>query len=79
MDHHYYQPIWPLLEGAFDYTMNIIGEAWSMVWRPAEQPKGQPAREMAAQSFRQEQTSKATLDPRTLVQACKTEDVKDAR
>jgi len=79
MDHHYYQPVWPLLEGTFDYTMNIIGEVWSMVWRPAEQPKVQPAREMAAQSLQQEQTSKATLDPRTLVEACKTEDVEDAR
>lgn len=78
MDHHHYQPIWPLLEGAFDYTMNLFGEAWSMVWKPADQPKVQPMRERVAQSLQQERTITATLDPGTPVEACKTEDMKSS-
>ena len=38
MDHQYYQPIWPLIEGAFDYTMNLAAELWSMIWQAREAP-----------------------------------------
>lgn len=34
MDHQHYQPIWPLLEGTFDYTLNLAAELWTMIWRP---------------------------------------------
>ncbi|CBX94084.1 hypothetical protein IAQ61_003955 [Plenodomus lingam] len=32
MDDHYQQPIWPMLQGAVDYALNIAGEIWSMIW-----------------------------------------------
>jgi hypothetical protein len=41
MDHHHYQPIWPLLEGTFDYTMNLAAELWAMIW-PANAPPSTP-------------------------------------
>lgn len=34
MDHQHYQPIWPLLEGTYDYTLNLVAELWTMIWRP---------------------------------------------
>lgn len=39
MDDHHYQPIWPMVQGAFDYIMNLLGEAWSMVWKPTPEPR----------------------------------------
>ena len=50
MDHQHHQPIWPLVEGAFDYTMNLASELWTMIWRPAEQPRTQPMSAVASQS-----------------------------
>ncbi|KAH8640400.1 hypothetical protein IG631_03341 [Alternaria alternata] len=57
MDHHYHQPLWPLLEGAFDYTMNLAGELWTMIWRPVEQPYTQPASKVASQGSQKEDKS----------------------
>jgi hypothetical protein len=50
MDHQHHQPIWPLLEGAFHYTMNLASELWMMIWRPVEQSRTQPMSSIAAQS-----------------------------
>lgn len=41
MDDHHYQPIWPMVQGAFDYIMNVFGEVWSMIWKPAPDSRHQ--------------------------------------
>jgi len=64
MDHQHHQPIWPLLEGAFDYTMNLASELWTMIWRPAEQPRTQPMSAVAAQSS-QIEVARVGSRPRT--------------
>ncbi|KAF1839313.1 hypothetical protein BDW02DRAFT_478667, partial [Decorospora gaudefroyi] len=46
MDHHHHQPIWPMLQGAFDYTLNLAGEVWAMIWKPMPEARPRPVREM---------------------------------
>ena len=46
MDDHYHQPIWPMLQGALDYILNLAGEAWAMIRQPNETTREQPVREM---------------------------------
>ncbi|KAA8622755.1 hypothetical protein PtrSN002B_011657 [Pyrenophora tritici-repentis] len=58
--------------------MNVIGEAWSMMWKTVEQPRVQPVRERAAQSLQQEQTIKATFDHGIPTVDCMVRDAKDA-
>ncbi|OAL54627.1 hypothetical protein IQ07DRAFT_640128 [Pyrenochaeta sp. DS3sAY3a] len=41
MDDHHYQPIWPMVQGAFDYIMNIFGEVWNMIWKPSSDSRHQ--------------------------------------
>lgn len=36
MDDHYWQPIWPMIQGALDYALNLMGELLWMIWRPTE-------------------------------------------
>ncbi|KAF5845147.1 hypothetical protein GGP41_001239 [Bipolaris sorokiniana] len=35
MEHQHYQPTWPLVEGTYDYTMNLAAELWTMIWLAA--------------------------------------------
>jgi hypothetical protein len=44
-----------MLQGAFDYTMNLAGELWMIIWKPTEEPQVQVAREMSAQITQQVQ------------------------
>jgi hypothetical protein len=80
MDHHYHQPIWPLLEGAFDYTMNLAGELWTMIWRPIEQPRKQPIGTTATQGLqRDDEPMTARSDAKwsgKAMKACPDEDPK---
>jgi hypothetical protein len=39
-----------MLQGAFDYTMNLAGELWTMIWKPTEEPRMAPVKEVKAQS-----------------------------
>jgi hypothetical protein len=41
-----------MLQGAFDYTMNLAGELWSMIWKPTEEPR---VKERIVQSIQKEQ------------------------
>ncbi|KAH7356100.1 hypothetical protein BKA66DRAFT_254880 [Pyrenochaeta sp. MPI-SDFR-AT-0127] len=38
MDDHHHQPIWPMLQGALDYILNLAGEGWAMIWKPSQEP-----------------------------------------
>ncbi|KAF1938414.1 hypothetical protein EJ02DRAFT_457918 [Clathrospora elynae] len=53
MDHQIYQPVWPMLQGAFDYTLNLAGELWMMIWKPAEERCTQPVRETSEEGTTQ--------------------------
>jgi hypothetical protein len=81
MDHHYHQPIWPLLEGAFDYTMNLAGELWTMIWTPIEQLRMKPVSKLATQgSHEKEKPKAASLNAKwseTAMKACLAEGSKD--
>lgn len=46
MDHQHYQPIWPLVEGTYDYTMNLAAELWTMIWPAGEAHQAQAKREV---------------------------------
>ncbi|CAO2655046.1 Nn.00g117790.m01.CDS01 [Neocucurbitaria sp. VM-36] len=54
MDDHYHQPIWPMLEGALDYILNLAGEAWAMIRPPNETAREQQMREMRNRSDQDE-------------------------
>jgi hypothetical protein len=62
MDDHHQQPIWPMIQGALDYVMNLAGELWSMVWRPAEdsQAKTLPVKDMCEVGKRDERVDGGT-------------------
>lgn len=47
MDDHHQQPIWPMVQGAVDYALNLAGEVWAMIYRQPEEPRAQPVREMS--------------------------------
>jgi hypothetical protein len=55
MDHQHHQPIWPMLQGAFDYTMNLAGELWTMIWKPTEEPRLHSVKDRSVQSAQKEQ------------------------
>jgi hypothetical protein len=83
MDHQHYQPIWPLLEGAFDYTMNLASELWTMIWGSVEQRRMQRASTMATQ-YSQKEVGMKTADlhankPRTSPDTCMAEERKGER
>ena len=46
MDHQHYQPIWPLVEGTYDYTMNLAAELWTMIWPAGEARQAHAKREV---------------------------------
>lgn len=54
MDDHYYQPIWPMLQGALDYILNLAGEAWAMICTPGETPREQTVSEMRSRADQDE-------------------------
>ncbi|KAF1846427.1 uncharacterized protein K460DRAFT_367218 [Cucurbitaria berberidis CBS 394.84] len=54
MDDHHHQPIWPMLQGALDYILNIAGEAWAMLRKQNEIPREQSAGEIRERADRNE-------------------------
>lgn len=50
MDDHHYQPIWPMIQGALDYILNLAGEGWAMVWKSGGDAVERPTREMRERS-----------------------------
>jgi hypothetical protein len=44
-----------MLQGAFDYTLNLAGELWAMMWKPTEERRVGLVREMSVRSTRNEE------------------------
>lgn len=59
MDDHYYQPLWPMMQGALDYILNLAGEGWSMIWKQVEEPVQCAVKEMSEHSSQEEATVQA--------------------
>jgi hypothetical protein len=74
MDHQHHQPIWPMLQGAFDYTLNLAGELWTMIWKPTEEPRVHSVMERSIESVQKEkgvmQGSASVPDSRIHQQRC---------
>jgi hypothetical protein len=74
MDHQHHQPIWPMLQGAFDYTLNLAGEIWTMIWKSNEEPLVHSVKERSVQSVQKEQGvmqgSASVPDSRSRQQQC---------
>ncbi|KAF2844796.1 hypothetical protein T440DRAFT_435906 [Plenodomus tracheiphilus IPT5] len=49
MDDHHQQPIWPMMQGAVDYMLNLAGEVWTMIWKPAPEARALPVHAMTEQ------------------------------
>lgn len=57
MDHQYHQPLWPLFEGAYDYTMNLAAELWSMIWKAPEVAPTRPVCETNSGAVKREESA----------------------
>jgi hypothetical protein len=44
-----------MLQGAFDYILNLAGELWTMIWMRTEEPRVRPVKEMSEQNMQKEQ------------------------
>ncbi|KAI8942838.1 hypothetical protein NX059_000878 [Plenodomus lindquistii] len=54
MDDYHKQPIWPMMQGTLDYALNIVGEVWTMIWKPTPEPHALPVAAMTEQRAAQE-------------------------
>lgn len=57
MDHQHYQPIWPLVEGTYDYTMNLAAELWTMIWPAGEAHQAHAKREVDSNAAKKEKVA----------------------
>lgn len=57
MDHQYHQPLWPLFEGAYDYTMNLAAEIWLMIWKAPEIPQTRAMSEMGSGAIKRKESA----------------------
>lgn len=65
MDDYHHQPIWPMLQGALDYILNLAGEAWAMLRPPRQTQREQPVSAMTERAHQCEAAEQMGVDTKS--------------